>query len=209
MTGAGETTRDVQGMPFICLPTERVVIDGKKIKVPAYCMGKTEVTIEDYFRLMPEDKLIIELPEGFDGPRQPMVNVDWYHAKRFCEKIGGSLPDKTQWYRAALGPGKGYGRSQEYATNDSTLKCGVNAQCNADKTANVGSFPDGPFGFKDLTGNVWEWMMDQDVRGGAWNGHGYGAWALRADYRLDDNPGYRLTYFGFRCVVPAQDSSGK
>jgi len=205
MTGAGQTMRDVQGMPFICLPTERVMIYGKEVKVPAYCMAKTETTVKDYFRIMPQDRSVIQLPEGFDGSRQPMANVDWFHAKRFCEKIGGTLPTEDQWYRAVLGPRKGYGDVSYYATNDGTLKCGVNAQCDTGQTADVGSFADGPFGFKDLTGNVWEWQIDKYSRGGSYDSDV--RWGLRAGGRDIGPPGLSNISVGFRCAVPPQPAT--
>lgn len=264
MIGAGEITRDVQtrnirGMPFICLPTERVMIKGEEVEVRAYCMNKTEVTVNDYYRIMPDESqpvteyvLItrecgkseevqdrqlslgklkkepavdgekicmakieketfkpdtddrVTLLRDFAGPKQPMVNMNWSHAQRFCERIGGRLPSTNEWYRAALGPGKGYGNIPEYPTNDGTLKCGDNAQCDAAGTKDVGSFPDGPFGFKDLAGNVAEWTEGKLFsHGGSWKN---GSFSL-----LGGNPlalgTYRKAFVrsdtvGFRCVVP-------
>lgn len=264
MIGAGQTIRDVHGMPFIFLPTERVMIDGKEVEVKAFGMGKTEVTVEDYFRIMGREenqqateyvlvtaecgrkdkvedrqttleklkkatvdgKKICKAeiktetitthapspPKGFDGPKQPMVDVDWHHAKRFCEKIGGSLPDENQWYRAALGPDKGYGITPKYPTNDGTLKCGVNAQCDTDGTIDVDDkkIPDDPFGFRHLTGNVSEWMINnagrgnKRIRGGSW--YDRYDWSLLADYRYYGRPVFHHYDLGFRCVVLPQHS---
>lgn len=80
----------------------------------------------------------------------------------------------------------------------------------------MGIFPQGasPYGVFDMSGNVWEWCLNEYddpekielsggatrvVRGGSWGGSlGY----ARASSRLNDHyPNYRDLDYGFRLVV--------
>lgn len=137
------------------------------------------------------------------GPDQPVANVSAREALRYCQAQGGRLPTNQEWEKMARGP-QGF----DYGTNDGTLKCGRNAQCDTNVSAVVGSFAAGGFGTYDTVGNVWEWTMESSgegsIRGGSWSNFHFSDF-LRADFRDDIVPDFRGLHVGFRCVWP-QDS---
>ena len=156
----------------------------------------------------------------------PAVEVTWYGAGAFCQWAGGRLCSEAEWERAAKGtshrtypwgetsPGSTLADCDEWGCGDGF-----------DATAPIGSFPDGmsPVGALDLSGNVWEWVEDDDhasydgtgrpddgtawlddprdsnrvARGGAWDN---GDVSLhRTSFRHADRPAVAYDYFGLRC----------
>lgn len=165
-------------------------------------------------------------PEGFDGPNQPVVNVNWHEANAYCEAQGGRLPTEAEWERAAIGPSKGYNRNIQYGTRSGQLSR-EEAVYDTNRTTDVCSKPTNGYGLCDMTGNVWEWVADwynsdyyesspsenptgpssgdyRVVRGGSWGINVAGG--LRAANRGDGHPGDRGFNFGFRCVSAPEDS---
>ncbi len=120
------------------------------------------------------------------GDDVPRTNVSWYEALAFCrwvsERTGLSvtLPNEFQWQRAAQGDD---GRLYPWGNSFDPARCTFNIKIEG--AASVTAHPDGasPFGVREMSGNVWEWCLndyytgstdvtgfasDRVLRGGSW-----------------------------------------
>ena len=148
----------------------------------------------------------------------PRERVSWPEAMAFCAWLGhrlGSagevrLPTEWEWERAARGTdGRVYPWGNEYKAGYANI-----AESNLKRTTAVGLYPEGASseGVLDLSGNLWEWCLNEYekpkrtqpggresrvLRGGSWSGPQENA---RASFRDHYLPGYRGYYVGFRVV---------
>jgi formylglycine-generating enzyme required for sulfatase activity len=101
---------------------------------------------------------------GGSNEALPMNCVTWYEAEAFCAWDGAYLPTEAEWNYAAAGGGeqRAYPWSSpagstmidpSYANYDASSS-GVN------RVGSESSKGDGKWGQADLTGNVWEWLLD-------------------------------------------------
>jgi formylglycine-generating enzyme required for sulfatase activity len=188
------------------------------VTVRSFAILETEVTEAQYAALMDGADPSCD-HRGGGGADSPVECVDWYEARRFCQRAGGRLCSEAEWEYAARG-----GTTTVYA-------CGDDASCLdgfAWYAANSGGHkhdvktgvsPNG-YGLYDLSGNVWEWVEDDwhdsytgaPEDGTAWvdepraadrvfrvGGFGSPAYGLRASIRGGYAPADADLSVGLRC----------
>ena len=101
-------------------------------------------------------------PAYWDDPRlnkptQPVVGVNWFDAKAFCEYKGKRLPTEAEWERAARGP-----KGLRYPWGNTLDPGKANYGKSKEATLPVGSLQEGtsPYGLHHMAGNVFEWVQD-------------------------------------------------
>jgi formylglycine-generating enzyme required for sulfatase activity len=187
------------------------------VALRGYELMDAEVTVEQYRAFARASGRATPRQPLWSGPQHPVVNLTWEEAGAFCAAADGRLPTEAEWEFAARG-----GRSEfAWSTGEVLIRDAVNAQNLAGRdqwaaTAPVRSFPAGPFGLFDMTGNVWEWTADsyhgnrstdpardsgedvKTIRGGSWDSRTH---SLRVTRRLGLSVRGRHNLFvGFRCA---------
>lgn len=148
-------------------------------------------------------------------PTAPRETVSWYEAMAYGRWLSAklnqrvTLPTEQQWEWAARGV-----TGRQYAWGDDWISDLTNAEYRLQRTTVVGMYPNGatPDGIQDMTGNVWEWCLNEYknpqninltgtarrvVRGGAWDNSPE---FCRASYRVRLDPDDRDDILGLRLV---------
>jgi formylglycine-generating enzyme required for sulfatase activity len=186
----------------------------------AFYLGRYEVTQGEWQAVMGAN------PSAFAdcGPRCPVETVSWFAVQAFIERLNARsrlafrLPTEAEWeYACRAGGSEAFGRSSSLSSRDANIH--GDFPYNAPKgtfrgqPTPVGYFKPNPWGFYDMSGNVWEWMQDAHcpypdgfvtdpvgecaserkvIRGGSWLFDGASArCGLRYTHRPQDD-GYSL-----------------
>jgi len=193
----------------------------------AFYMGRYEVTQAQWQARMGSNPSYFqsasaEVPQA-QVPQRPVETVSWNTIQGFLGQTGMRLPTEAEWefaYRAGTTTAfHGY-TGQLSGTNDDNLLGNIawfSSNSNS-QTRPVGGKLGNGFGLHDMSGNVWEWVIDwygsnyystspsvnpqgpssgtyRVLRGGYW---GSGSVDCRASNRSGGSPGYYVYRFGFR-----------
>ena len=87
----------------------------------------------------------------------PVVYVSWYAAMAYAQWAGKRLPTEAEWEKAARGGLAG----KKYTWGNLFDSSKANYGENIGDTTAVGIYPANGYGLYDMTGNVWEWCLDE------------------------------------------------
>jgi formylglycine-generating enzyme required for sulfatase activity len=189
--------------------------------VAGFCLDLTEVTAEAYAACVAQGRCTaagLSEPNrqgrercnaGVKGRGQHPINcVGWAQAGAYCKAQGKRLPAEAEWELAARGGGAKANRFPWGDAEPVGQLCWRRAE---QGTCPVGSHPQGDsaLGFKDLAGNVEEWVEDRYgsvqpdrvTRGGGFPQDDAGL--LCAGCRSWSGPEEQDDRIGFRCASAA------
>lgn len=191
----------------------------KDLRVDAFSMGRTEVTVGWYLRCMAEGAC--EPPTWWTigyfedvaphlkpaaWANLPVTGVSWRQAGDFCRWLGPgyALPTEAEWEYAA-----GAAKNWTYPWGDKPGDRYSEAAGRKSLTP-VASTPANPLGLFDMGGSVWEWTADcyerkrgtegcatRVSKGGSWSEHIWNLRVANKSYGLEEQ-GYKG--LGFRVV---------
>ncbi len=197
-----------------------------QVKVPGFYMGKYPVTNAQWKVVMGTDPSS-EYNANFGGSNQPVINVSWNDAQKFCQKLSSlsgrkyRLPTEAEWEYACRAESQ---KLYSFGNNANQLKeyAWYSEKSNS-QTQLVGKKKANGFGIYDMHGNVWEWCEDEWhgnyngapsdgsawvnknenrsqgrlLRGGSWGNYAY---LCRSACRVRYDADDRYYYIGFRVV---------
>ncbi len=171
-----------------------------EVRVSAFYLDLRPVTNREYWRFIKATGARTPgwiTRRGFADPDQPVVGVTHMEAMTYARWLGKRLPSEAEWIRAARSDGDGaypWGEAvcQQGLAWTERGQHGAPAPCEASTARRAGA---GPWGHRDLIGNVWEWCQSGALRGGFW-----GSTQPRIDDRLVTSTDTISAGFGFRCA---------
>lgn len=132
------------------------------VRMHSFYMSKTEVTVGQYRKCVEAGRCTEPDTDssycnwGKSGREDHPINcVDWGQARTFAKWVGANvdLPTEAEWEYAARG-----GQSYKYAGSNNPDEV---AWYNDRGTRTVGTKRANGYGLHDMSGNVWEWTLDE------------------------------------------------
>ena len=222
----------IKGYSVVLVPEGDLKIGQESVFVPAFWIGKFEVTNSQYATFLNSNGLncrggsncidydSAHVQIGRSGSEwialremggHPVVEISWFGAFDFCDRLGGRLPNVGEWYKAAgWHPATTAVVTYPWGEYLPIPELANYGRLYGDTTA-VGSFPNGrsPVGAYDMSGNVWEYVaqIDKNSTNRHWYGGGWDSDLSQIDI-FESRQGNGNTTdlnLGFRCafdVVP-------
>jgi len=129
-------------------------------------MSQMEVTVRDYRACVEAGACSEPSTDTYctwsSSPKSkenhPINCVDWGQARSFAKWVGADLPTEAEWEYAARG-----GQPFEYAGSDNPDDVAWYDENSGEDTHPVGAKQANGYGLYDMSGNVWEWMLDEYI----------------------------------------------
>lgn len=158
-----EIIHEKTGMTMIAIPPGTFLFGADKspklIAVPFY-ISKYHTTWEQYLRFCKETGYPEPPRPSFEyDDTHPVVNVNWYDCKKFCEWGGLDLPTEEQWEYAVRGTD---GRAYPWGDKWDPKMCVNNATGTESVFSETGERGKSPFGLCHAVGNVWCWTNTEE-----------------------------------------------
>jgi len=184
------------------------------------CNGNKCVIIENSSLRLSESDGVWSIADGYDD--HPVIEVTWYGAKVFCERVGGRLASESEWEYAGVSAGEDINYpwisnwrpscNLAVMANIDGSGCGTEDTWPVCSKAVVAGQPEQTGnteqGLCDMVGNASEWVADpfhSDYTGATTDGS---VWTLEGDenYRITRGGSWRFTGFllrsSFRYWIP-------
>ncbi|GAB2816246.1 SUMF1/EgtB/PvdO family nonheme iron enzyme [Ferruginibacter profundus] len=205
-----------------------VLFKGNAVNIKSFQISKYEITNEGYVAFLNSKQI------GFDGKYKgivliniaskdlqiefaekkwrakhgfenyPMVMVSYYGAAEFCSWMGGSLPGEMEWLYAAQGGVRT--KHYRFAGSNNFDEVGWYKNNSSQQVHPVGQKKPNELGIYDMSGNVWEWCMnDMPVNDSSFCVHMGGSWYAgeqpgHLDARYGNTPTHCSNSVGFRII---------